>query len=57
MVPLQAYLNDKDGYKSLDIDKIPETYEQPTIEVLIVDSEGILCASGPMWEDDGGAWG
>ena len=43
--------------KAFDIDKIREAYEQPAIEVLTVDSEGILCGSGPGWEDGGGAWG
>jgi len=42
--------------KAFDIDKIREAYERPAIEVLTVDSEGILCASGPGWEDGGGAW-
>ena len=37
-------------------DRASEIYEKPSIEVMKVDSEGILCASAPMWEDGGGAW-
>jgi len=39
-----------------NIDRTFEVYEKPSIEVLKVDSEGILCASTPSWEDGGGAW-
>gem|GEM_PF-5011851 len=40
----------------VNIDRASETYEKPTIEVVNMDSEGILCASTPSWENGGGAW-
>jgi len=42
--------------EKINIDRASEVYEKPSVEVLNVDSEGILCASTPIWEDGGGAW-
>ena len=34
--------------KKTDLDRTSELYEKPSIEVMNMDSEGILCASTPL---------